>query len=321
MNLQDNDIEIIVGNKARYFKIDNIKNGTVFLNRKNKHWRLRGGLCDVYKYTLQDGSLKALRIWRTLISEAEKRTNEIAKHLKSLQSPYFVDFEYIENAFVYNGCLYPIVLMEWCEGVNMKKYIDENINNGQKIKELADNFLEMVKYFHKEGIAHGDLHHENIMVKDDGSVVVIDYDSMFVPSLAGYQDECGGYPGYQHPARAKNKHLSVKMDYFSELIIYLSLTLLSKKPELWTTEAQEFDKELLGRIEDLVKNENLVDFSIPGVPWMITKLKMFLDFKDINQLIPLEDILDVAFPKPQPPKNVNVSYDSDELDKITRMFN
>ena len=318
MNLQDNDIEVIVGNKDQYFINRNIKDGSVLLNRRNRHVRIPGGLCVVYKYKLQDGSIKALRIWKTEISESKERSTEIAKHLKSLKSKYFVDFEYVENAFTYNSISYPVVLMEWCDGVKMKTYIDENINDGQKIKELADNFLEMVKYFHKEGISHGDLHHENIMVKDDGEIVVIDYDSMFVPSLKGYRDECGGYDGYQHPARAKNEYLSVKLDYFSELIIYFSLTLISKKPELWTLEAQDFDKELLCTIDDLVKNENFFDFSIPGVPWMITKLKMFLDFNDIDKLIPLEEIIDEIFPPKPPPKPI--SYDSDELLKITSKF-
>jgi serine/threonine protein kinase len=320
MSLQDNDIEVIIGNKNTYFKVQNIREGSVFLNKKNKHLRIPGGLCCVYKYKLQDGSVKALRIWKTLISESKERSNEIAKHLKSLKSTYFVDFEYIEDAFLYNGVSYPVVLMEWCEGVKMKKYIDDNINDGQKIRELADNFLDMVRYFHKEGIAHGDLHHENIMVKDDGSIVVIDYDSMYVPSLVGYKDECGGYPGYQHPARSENEYLSIKLDYFSELIIYLSLILLSKKPELWTIEAQDFDKELLGRIEYLIQNEDLVDFSIPGVPWLITKLKMYMDFKTIDDLKPLEKIVDEIFPPKVQKVTKPVSYDDNEIKKITDRF-
>ena len=318
MNLTDNDHEIIIGNKDLYFKEKKLKDGNVFLNKRNKHVRFPGGLCNVYKYVLQDGSLKALRIWKTIISEAKERSDAIAMYLKSLQSDYFVNFEYIKDAFSYNNFLYPIILMEWCEGVDMKRYIDENISNRKKIEDLANQFLEMVKYFHKVGISHGDLHHENIIVKDNGKIVVIDYDSMFVPSLKGYKDECGGYPGYQHPARVNNEYLSLKMDYFSELIIYLSLTLISKKPELWTSEVQNYDRELLGTIDELIKNENFFDFSIKGVPWMITRLKMFLDYKSIDQLIPLEEVINEIIRNPQhaPSQIRETSYDPDELKKI-----
>ena len=71
------------------------------------------------------------------------------------------------------------------------------------------------------------MQHGNIMVKDGGQLVLVDYDSMYVPALDGWDEEIKGLQGYQHEARWKNKKLAPKADYFSELIIYLSLLGLS----------------------------------------------------------------------------------------------
>ena len=290
--MTDNDIEVVVSNKDRYFKIDKIKNGTVLL-RKKKHWRIPGGLCCVYKYRLQDGSESALRIWKTEISESKKRSNAIAEYLRSLRSPYFVDFEYIEDAFTYNGNLHPVILMDWCDGDKLKKYIYDNVNNPHKIEELASSILSMIYQMHKYGISHGDLQHDNILVKKNGSVVLIDYDTMYVPQLRGYKDESGGYPGYQHPsARQKNKILSPKVDYFSELILYLSIQAIAQNTSLLTKYlVEEQDKSMLFTMYDfdnLRSSKIYKDVKKLGGKFKILLdiLELYLSKNDINDLEP-----------------------------------
>ena len=76
----------------------------------------------------------------------------------------------------------------------------------------------MAKELHAAGVSHGDLQHGNIMVNADGSLILVDYDSMYVPSLEGYADEIKGLVGYQHPARWENCKCSPKADYFSEKV-------------------------------------------------------------------------------------------------------
>ena len=71
------------------------------------------------------------------------------------------------------------------------------------------------------------------MVKENGDLVLIDYDSMYVDSLDGYIDEIKGLPGYQHPSRFKQEKLSPKSDYFSQLIIYTGIIAFSEEKDLW----------------------------------------------------------------------------------------
>lgn len=46
----------------------------------------------------------------------------------------------------------------------------------------------MCKKLHEKSIAHGDLQHGNILVDSNGNIYLIDYDSMFVPSLEKERD-------------------------------------------------------------------------------------------------------------------------------------
>ena len=291
--MTDNDIELVVSDFRNRFLIDEIKKGKPVTRKSNKKWRIPGGLCCVYKFELKNGDIKALRIWKTEISESKERSTEIAKHLKSLNSDYFIDFEYIKEAFIFNGTYYPIVLMDWCDGVNLIKYICDNANNPSKIEKLANSILNMISQMHKNGISHGDLHHNNVLVKQDGSVVLIDYDTMFVPQLIGYNDECEGYSGYQHPtARKKNKLLSPKVDYFSELILYLSIRAIARNPSLLTNySVEEQEKSILFSDIDFkrLKSSNIYndiknlghDFQI-----LLNILELYLSKSDINDLEP-----------------------------------
>ena len=109
--------------------------------------------------------------------------------------------------------------MEWVEGQTLKKYIDDKKPSKELFLDLAAKFREMVKYLHSRNISHGDLQHGNIMIRPDGSLALIDYDSMCIDSLKGMSDVIKGLPGYQHPARMVNRCLTPKADYFSELVI------------------------------------------------------------------------------------------------------
>jgi serine/threonine protein kinase len=90
----------------------------------------------------------------------------------------------------------------------------------------------MCKSLNNSKIAHGDLQHDNILVTKDASVYLIDYDSVYVPTMHGYSDIIVGKANYQHPKRSFNNHASEKLDYFSELVIYLSLRVFSIRPYL-----------------------------------------------------------------------------------------
>ena len=175
----------------------------------------------------------AVRCWIRDIGSAKQRTEAISRFLQRLGSPYFVEFDYVENGIVAGNGTQPLVRMQWIEGQKIKEYMMAHLNNPATLNKLAEDFKTMVQYLHDQGISHGDLQHGNILVKRNGDLVLVDYDSMYVPALKGWQDIIKGVPGYQHSARMKHQDLSPKIDYFSELVIFLSIKAVAEDPSLF----------------------------------------------------------------------------------------
>ena len=176
----------------------------------------------------------ALRCWTQEVGNAEVRYKEISAYLKRVGLPYFVDFEYVPTGILVNGTEYPITRMEWADGVSLRDFISQNLQRPHLFKVVADEFQKMIATLHKHQIAHGDLQDGNILLKRDGNSVeikLIDYDSLFVPALHGQLDSIFGLPEYQHPERiaaSGQAQATEKVDYFSELVIYLSFLALSE---------------------------------------------------------------------------------------------
>ncbi|WP_053976576.1 protein kinase domain-containing protein [Mangrovimonas xylaniphaga] len=288
------DIVTAMRNPQVSFKSSEIVGGSI-IQKGSRIIQYSGGYTTVFPFNKPTGSKVAVRLWIADIGDAKKRSLEISNYLGALNNAYFAGFKYIDDAVLVNGALHPIVLMDWVEGKTLKEYINSNISNSRVILDLADKFKKMVEYFHKEHIAHGDLQHGNLLVKNDGSIVAIDYDSMFIKPLSGMVDTIKGLPGYQHPARQSNKLVNSNLDYFSELIIYLSLLVYAETPSLWDkyyeTEDLLFSKEDFANpnssklISDCVRssNQTIADLS--------KELLVELQASDISQLRPLEDLL------------------------------
>ena len=213
------------------------------VEQNNRLMMYTGGFCVVFPFQLVNKKY-AIRCWHVKVHNIRARIRKISKKLSQLQLPYFVEFTFKDKAILTASGLQAIVKMEWVEADNLKKYIAKNRHDKVLMKKLADSFLEMVKVLHQNRISHGDLQHGNILVKKDGSLVLVDYDSMCIPELAGQKEEIKGLPGYQHPARYDNVFLTPSADYFSELVIYLSILALIKMPELWNDLKME-DSEVM----------------------------------------------------------------------------
>ena len=220
-----------------------------------------GGFSIVFPIEVSS-STYALRCWITNIRDAETRYREIADYLRQCRLPYFVDFAYVPEGIFVNGHRYPITRMEWVEGETLCDFIEHNLQDAICLETAAVEFQKMVAALHAHQISHGDLQDGNILLKRNGADVeikLIDYDSVFVPALRGHPDTIVGVPAYQHPQRiARGVGAAEKMDYFSELVIYLSLLSLAEKPDLWSQFGAPTERRLLFIAEDF-KNPDQSD--------------------------------------------------------------
>lgn len=174
----------------------------------------------------------AFRCWHANLGNVRQRFECIADAIQNTRAKYLCDFAYVDEGIIVGGKLFPTTRMRWVDGYTIKDYICENKHSQEKLLKLAERFLKVCQDMHKHSLAHGDLQHGNIIVDSKGEIYLVDYDSFYCPKLAGKTDIITGLSAYQHPARRNNLIVSEKLDYFSELIIYLSILAIAHNPAL-----------------------------------------------------------------------------------------
>ena len=261
---------------------------------------MSGGFSRVYPVNIGSKTF-ALRCWIRDVGDAKRRYEKISAYLKQVGLPYFVDFEYVSEGILVNGIKYPITRMEWANGLPLRAFIEQNLQNADVFSTVATEFQKMVAALHAHEISHGDLQDGNILLRRNGAQVeikLIDYDSVFVPTLRGYPDSgIVGLPEYQHPQRiAGVGPTGEKVDYFSELVIYLSFLSLAEKPELWNRFKDSTGDGLLFSADDFKNPDTSSIFGeleklSAEVRELAATLKHFCAETSIAQLAALEIVL------------------------------
>ncbi len=304
MALSSIDISIAISNSNAFFFVDKLKGGRPCKRSATVYFSGNGSYAIAYKYELPDGTIKALRIWtkdEIIIKPILEQSKEVSKELVKLQSDYFVGYEYYHDAILISGKRYPVLLMDWCDGVSLKQYISNNLTNKNLLKQLADNFLKMFCFLHEKQISHGDLQHGNIMIEEGGQIKLLDYDSLYFPTpyFKNRREVLYGYDAYQHPCRKKNQWMGPKVDYFSELILYISILAVSEDSSLWTdynVMASEtrflFSESDFGDITHSLLFKKLSKLPYP-IPQLLDVLKVYLNERDILNLRPFYTYFDL----------------------------
>ena len=160
----------------------------------------------------------------------------LAEELEFVSSSFLTKFQYLDNELFVDaahadGEEFPVLLMDWVEGTNLDQYIRQHLHDSYQLHLLAYQFSRLALWLMPQPFAHGDLKPDNIMVREDGTLVLIDYDSMFVPAMKGQKAREMGSPDFRHPARTEetfNEHI----DDFSLASILLSLRVIAEEPAL-----------------------------------------------------------------------------------------
>lgn len=214
-----------------------------------------GGHAAVFRLVGSAGPV-ATKVFKNHNGERQRRYRAVAEHLARLRSPYLVGFHYHQDGIRVGRLWYPLLVMDWVEGAPLMRRVGELVRSGDSaaLARLADRWVDLLRHLHAGRIAHGDLQHGNVLVVGD-DLVLVDYDGMCVPALAGEEAwECG-LPGYQHPQR-EGQPLSLRADAFAARLIWLALRGLAADPTLWSRHVEQTDNEnLLFTEADIVRPE------------------------------------------------------------------
>ena len=177
---------------------------------------------------------------KCFLKEQEGRAESyrlISQELSFTSSNFLTPIRYLEKElFVASNSTdeeeFPVVLMDWIEGETLDRYVVSHLNDTHALQMLSFQFSRLASWLMSQPFAHGDLKPDNILVRTDGSLALVDYDGMFVPAMEGQQARELGSPDFRHPLRTAglfNDHI----DDFALTVILLSLKVLSIRPSLW----------------------------------------------------------------------------------------
>jgi len=189
-----------------------------------------GNFAVVFKMVDEKGKYHAVRCFHREQEGRGRSYKLICEELAKVSSPYLLPVQYLEKELFVNSDEYPVLLMDWVEGQTLDKYIRKIINDKMKLRSLAENFRQLAIWLLNQQFAHGDLKPDNILVKEDGSLVLVDYDGMFVPAMKGEKARELGSPDFRHPSRTE-MDFDKNIDNFSIVSILLSLELIAEKNE------------------------------------------------------------------------------------------
>ena len=184
----------------------------------------------------ESGKLFALKCFTREQPAREENYLRITEELSYVSSPYILHVRYLpKELFVdtdqSNEDEFPILVMDWVEGQTLDAYLRDNIDNPSRLKKLSSDFNRMALWLLTQPFAHGDLKPDNIIVKSDGSLVLVDYDGMYVPAMKDRQSRETGSPNFRHPQRSE-KWFDEYIDDFPLSLMATSLYALGLKPEL-----------------------------------------------------------------------------------------
>ena len=253
---------------------------TPVLDDHGEPYRSSGAFAVVFK--MQDkrtGKYYALKCFTEEQQGRAEAYRQIADELDLLDSPYITSVKYMEKElFVDCQCEedeFPVLLMDWVDGETMEAYIAANYHNQSVMSMLGYRFGKMAAWLRTQSFAHGDIKPDNIIVRPDGSLTLVDYDGMFVPSMKGSKSPTIGTKDFCHPLRTVND-FDETIDDFSLASIALSLKAISMNSSLFAT---------YGASDRLLFSEN--DYRNPASSKVISALQDLMCDKNFCTLYSL----------------------------------
>lgn len=154
----------------------------------------------------------------------------IEEELKFVDSPHITSVKYLEKELFVDSDSedneHSVLLMDWIEGKTMEAYINAYFMDGHAMAMLYYQFCKMVDWLRSQSFAHGDIRLDNIIVRPNGTLTLVDYDDMFVPAMKGRKSPTISAKDFSHPLRTIDD-FGETTDDFALVSIALSLKAIS----------------------------------------------------------------------------------------------
>ena len=184
----------------------------------------------------ESGKLFALKCFTREQPAREENYLRITEELSYVSSPYILNVRYLpKELFVdtdqSNEDEFPVLVMDWVEGVPLDVYLRKCRNKLTDLLALSYKFCRMALWLWSQPFAHGDLKPDNILVDRKGDLTLVDYDGMYVPAMKGTKSRELGSANFRHPERTE-EWFDKSIDDFPLALMALSLRAITLDPTL-----------------------------------------------------------------------------------------
>ncbi len=224
------DYQDAIQNPHICFEVDDLKVSEVGCDMLGLPKVMSGNFACVYSVT-SGGQRYAIRCFVRQVLGQQGRYARLSQNLCGLGLPCMVTFDFILRGIKVKNEWYPIVKMQWVEGLPLNQHVEECFDKPGTMRDLAAKWRVLMKSLRENLIAHGDLQHGNVMVTTDGEFRLVDYDGMFTTAFRGKSPELG-HINFQHPRRTPDFY-NEDLDNFAALVIYTSFLALASEPDLF----------------------------------------------------------------------------------------
>ncbi len=229
--------EYVEAIKAAEDNFEELKNLRPVLDDDGMPVMSGGNFAVVFK--MKDEQTGKLHAVKCFLKEQEGRAEAyrlIAEELEFVSSTFLTPIKYLDKELFVDSVNsedyeFPVLLMDWVEGQTLDKYIRQHIDDQYEMSLLAYQFSRLAMWLMPQPFAHGDLKPDNILVRNDGTLVLVDYDGMYVPAMKGQKARELGSPDFRHPGRTEEV-FDEHIDDFSLASILLSLKAIDLQPSL-----------------------------------------------------------------------------------------
>ena len=127
---------------------------------------------------------------------------------------------------------FEVVTLDWVEGQTLANYLQKccKARDTVALRKVAEAFDRLAIWLLEQPFAHGDLKPDNILVTPRGGLILVDYDGMFTPDMAGQEATELGSPAFRHPYRS-SAYFGKHIDHVPILVLSLSLHVLAEHPD------------------------------------------------------------------------------------------
>jgi thiamine kinase-like enzyme len=169
------------------------------------------------------------------LDERIKQYNRVLASIPKSSSRFLLAQDLLQQAIFIDNNWYPALKTPWQQNsLSLENYLLTQRPDFDFT--MLNNFRRLAESLHANGLAHGSLEPENILVKNQTELILVDYDNFYTGAESIYEESDGPSKNFRHPLW-QAQDFGLNMDNFQFWQIDTILMCWSMARTLWAKHA------------------------------------------------------------------------------------